>query len=460
MARTCVAALVLLVALTCAQTRVTRAAASAGAQTWLLVSDVHLDPFDRRTHPSLFGSDTNVALFRSAMAEMRRRVPDPAVVLIPGDFLAHDFARRAARNGVGAQAAAVSTMAAIANAFDRAYPRARFAIALGNNDAPCGDYHSALQSAYARSVARIWAPLVNRAGSAADFESSFAANGSYVAALPLRDLRLVVLDDVPYASPYLGDCGADGRRDPVRQDDWLARTLDATPPQMRNVVMMHVPPGYDPLATEETRGFFPWPFLTPAANAAVSGALSDPNRRVSFAIAGHAHRFDFRLAGDVPIVVFGSLSPVYHNNPAFYALDVAADGTLLDVRAFAFDEWTQSWQPARSFDAKWQVTSLDAPALAGLHQRLERDRALRRAWDASSSGWPSNWSIAWSTWGERWRIPWCAQVHLDGRFAACAGLSARAFVFRLGLVALAACAGLLLVGLAYLIARSSATSSR
>ena len=58
-------------------------------QTWLIVSDIHLNPYDALQRPSPPGSDSNLALFESTLAEMKRSVPSPAVVLIPGDFLAH-----------------------------------------------------------------------------------------------------------------------------------------------------------------------------------------------------------------------------------------------------------------------------------------------------------------------------------------------------------------------------------
>lgn len=435
--------------------RAPASAAEAAAQTWLVVSDVHLEPFDTRARPSLFGSDTNFALFRSAVAEMRRRVPDPAAVLLPGDFFAHDLVSRA-RSGASrdAETTAIATMRFVADSFARAYPRARFAVALGNNDAPCGDYRTAFGTRFAVAIARLWEPLVNRGGAAPDFVASFVRNGSYTARSPLPGTRLVVFDDVPLSSMYRGNCTGGARDGDGTAMAWLRAALAATPAGTRNVLVMHVPPGYDAFATEKTRGLFPWPFLEPSANAALIDTVTDGTNRVALVVTGHAHRFDFRLAGNVPVVVFGSLSPVYHNNPAFYALDLGAAGTPRDVRAFAFDEWTQSWQPARSFDDKWRTASLDAGALRALHRRLGRDPALRHAWDDASSGWPSNWKIAWGTWGD-WRIPWCAQVYSAGGFTNCAGLTARSAEFRALLAAIALCAGVVIAVLALLPARTS-----
>ena len=89
---------------------------------------------------------------------------------------------------------------------------------------------------------------------------------------------------------------------------------------------MHVPPGLNAFATQYVRDFIAWPFLSARYNSELPDALASPSGSVFYAIAGHTHRFDFRLAGGVPIVVLGALSPIYDNNPAYYALRLAPDG--------------------------------------------------------------------------------------------------------------------------------------
>ncbi len=427
---------------------VATAASPRAGQTWLVVSDIHLDPYLRGPNKALFGSDTNRALFRSALAAMKRAVPDPALVLLPGDFFAHSFGRRVSRNSRARSVAeeGLRTVRLIAAAFGKAFPRARFAIVLGNNDTPCGDYRTAFDTAYMAAVARAWAPLVDRGGDAPDFETSFARDGHYAMSLPLRGVRLVAIDDVPLSVFYAGNCGAYRTNGAESELRWLQTTLSATPPGVRNIVMMHVPPGYDVTTTERTRGLVTWPFLEASVNARLISVLSAPANRVAYAVAGHAHRFDFRIDGDVPILVFGSLSPIYHNNPTFYTLDVREDGAVRDIGVYAFDEWTQTWQPPRSFDAKWGTATIDAASLSSVHARLEEQPKMRRAWDAASSGWPSNQRLAWGLWDGSWRIPWCAQTSLSGGFTWCAGLVARVWLFRIT-VALAVLCGAALVAI-------------
>lgn len=409
-------------------------ATRAAHHVWLVASDIHLNPYNHSPDPALVGSDTNLTLFAAAMAEMKRHVPDPAVVLLPGDFFVHDFPKVVARRGGGVDSndAGLQTMRYVATAFARAYPRARFAIALGNNDAPCGDYRANVSDAYLRAVANIWAPLVNRDGAAPDFVSTFSRAGYYTAALPVRGLRLVVLNTVLFSSEYHGACpgGSDTSRAATDELSWLRDTLRATPGGARNVVMMHVPPGFDAFSTEFVHGYLPWAFLNSYDNDALVAALSDPDNRVAYAIAAHTHRFDVRLVGSVPMIVVGSISPVYHGNPTYYGFHMLADGSIGDIVEYPFDEWNQEWGNARSFDQKWDVAHIDAATLGHLHERLASDPALRHTWDAQSAGWPANFRTSWEMWGASWRVPWCAQSTLTGGFAQCAGIERRVVLLR------------------------------
>jgi Calcineurin-like phosphoesterase len=408
---------------------------SVRQQVWLGMSDIHLDPFDRSPFPSRYGEDANPALFYAALAQMKRAVPNPALVLLPGDFFAHHFARRArAHPGAGTpDAAGIATMRQIALALARTFPHAQFAIALGNNDAPCGDYRSTNGSAYLAAVTRIWEPLVNRGGAAPGFASSFARGGYYTAKLPLAGLRLIVLNTIAMSTEYAGNCGDDGAHSASAELTWLQSVLRSPPDDERNVVVMHIPPGFDAFATEYVHGFVAWRFLKTSYDTALVDMLTAPANRVAYAIAGHAHRFDFRLAGDVPIIVLGSISPIYDNNPAFYALHVDGN-SLRDIDVFTFDNWTQAWTPARSFARTWGVGRMDAAALSKLHERLAFDPAMRARWDEQANGWPS-YRVLRPTWTRWWRVPWCAQNLLTPDFDDCAGIARRVEVARTVLAA-------------------------
>jgi hypothetical protein len=422
------AAVVLCVVLACvaAWCAVANAANAPNDRVWLVASDIHLNPFNDAPYPVLFGTDTNLVLFRSALQTMKREVPNPALVVLPGDFFVHNFPKIAHRNRPEQtpETTGIETMRSIAHLLAQAYPNAQFAIAMGNNDAPCGDYRVDVKDPFIAAVARIWAPLVDRHNAAPGFTASFVRGGYYTVALPVRGMRMVVLNTVLFSSQFRGTCGGGGNA-AKNEMTWMNATLRATPANVRNVVMMHIPPGFDTFSTETVRGFVPWAFLQSRYNSSLIDALSNPSNRVAYALAGHMHRFDFRIVDGVPLVVFGSISPVYRNNPAFYAMHVTPDGSLADIDAYAFDEWTQAWTPARSFDRAWNVDRIDAVSLGRIHARLEGDPALRSAWDRASSGWPSNPHIMWAVWGRFWRVPWCAQTVLAGGFAQCAHIEHR-----------------------------------
>lgn len=399
-----------------------RAATVRTERPWLVVSDIHLDLFDSSNRPSAYAFDTNRALFVSAVVRMKRAAPNPAVVLLPGDFLMHDFAAQARRHDVKPDEAALRSMGWIAEKLERAFPRARFAIALGNNDVPCGDYKSANGSAYLAAVARIWAPLIDRGGAAPDFVSSFSLGGYYATRLSGANLRLIVLNTVPLSTEYRGNCGAGVLDNAPRQFAWLSKTLADTRPGTRNVLMMHIPPGFDAFSTDYLHALVAWRFLSARYDDALVDALDASSDHVAYAIAGHTHRFDFRVAGDVPVLVFGALSPIYANNPSFYVLRVRPNGSLRDIDVHAFDEADGRWVDFGSFDRAWGLRGVDVASLDGLRARLAKRAALRREWYRQSGAWPSDEGIDDGTWTARWRVSWCAQDLLVRDFGRCAGI--------------------------------------
>jgi hypothetical protein len=130
---------------------------------------------------------------------------------------------------------------------------------------------------------------------------------------------------------------------------------------------------------------------------------------------------------------------------------VDANGDITDIDEFAYDEWSQEWQPPRSFDEKWNVAGFNAKSLVAIHAQLENDPDLRREWDAQSAGWPSNMHAAWALWRRFWRVPWCAQTITGHGFTSCAHLEQRVTVLIVavaaGLCVAAAIAGAVIVAI-------------
>jgi len=143
-------------------------ASSAFGGKFLSISDIHFNPFadpalvakleaadvsqwdaifasSTVTAFSTYGSDVNDPLLRSALAEMQKRLPSPAFVLISGDFLAHKFDKAYQQYATDKSPAAYSafvtkTVAYVASALRKTYPGVRIYPTLGNNDSDCGEY--------------------------------------------------------------------------------------------------------------------------------------------------------------------------------------------------------------------------------------------------------------------------------------------------------------------------------
>jgi sphingomyelin phosphodiesterase acid-like 3 len=368
-----------------------RAAVAQTSSRWLFVSDIHLEATPGRRRPASYGHDTNRALFATALREMRDVVPDPPVVVVSGDLLAHDMDRPHA----------IETAVFIAHAFDRTFPRAQFILTLGNEDSNCGDYAIAPNSEFLRAVARAWEPLVNRRGAAPQFMRTFSHDGFYVSALPVNEARAVVIDDVFWSPRYRSGCGPAGD---VADAAFAELQRALAPSKTKQWVFMHIPPGIDVFSTTHvTHRIVVVPFLNPRPRAQLTTLLADPARNVAIAVAGHTHKFAYRIIGaserkPVPLLLVPALSPIFRNAPSFLTADVARDGAITRVEEYSY------------LDRRWQddgglrslgVPALTGEALRGLQNRLASDRALRARYaqlyvgDAAPEFNESNWRSYW-----------------------------------------------------------------
>ena len=382
-------------------------------QQWLVVSDIHFDPFASNAEPSGYGSDSNAALLDSALARMRAVEAHPAVVVLVGDLLAHHFAARARRYGARPEDAALNAMRAIATRFSKAYPGTPFIVALGNNDDYCGDYRSESRGSYQRDLARIWSPLVARANPRNTFDASFVHGGYYSVEVGRPRVRVLVLNDVPWSIFARGSCDSSRARLAADERAWFARKLAQG---RATVIVGHIPPGVDAGATAILRGLWKVPFLKSADEHALERGIDSGG--VRFALFGHTHRFDLRAVGAVPAIIAGSISPVYGNNPAFYTLSLDGAGNPIDVRATYYDEVRGRWRSARSLDRAFGVTRMNRATFAQIHASIAADTRVRARWEAQAVSWSS---VAMPS----WRYAWCAQNVRSRGYMRCAGLGWR-----------------------------------
>jgi len=403
-----VALLAALVAVAAVLAAPAQAAGPRAATTpWLLVSDVHFDPFAgadaarvarlqaapvRRWGsllaggaPSPWGQDTNATLLASSLRAMRRAAPDPPVVLIAGDLLAHDFQQTYEKLAPDASPADYrafvdKTIAYLAVAFGAAYPRAQFVVTLGNEDAYCGDYEVAPDSPFLLRAARAWRPLVNRRGRAPGFVRSFRHLGAYTARLPIPGLRAVAFDDVFWSTEYDDACGTPGTDPAAGQAGWLRDAVAGLRPGERAWLVTHIPPGIDVYATLQGSGA-PVPLLTPVGESAIEHAVG--GGRVPAVVFGHLHMSTYRVHGTTPMLGLPSISPVFDNNPAFTTARVRRDGTIADftVHALNLGEAAPAWRREYRFRDAYDLPAFDAASLRTLTQRLATDAGMRHAYE-------------------------------------------------------------------------------
>lgn len=410
---------------------------------WLLATDLHVEPGRGGPVPAAYATDTNWALLNSTVTQMRRVDPAPQVVILTGDFLAHHFPANVPL--------AERTMARIVQTFNAAFPHAQFVIAAGNNDDPCGDYRATPGSAYFTYVAHLWAPLVNRNGAAPDFEKNFGQYGWYTARLP-GGLRAIALNSV-YWSVVYRRCGNYHPDAPQQQLRWFKHSLDSPGSAARSVVVMHIPPGVDPHSTLITHRLLIVPYWAAGLSQSFTQILARHAAAITFAVSGHTHRDDFRLFGNVPMLLAPSVSPVYDNNPSFLRLDVGGDGTLLDYQPYFYDEWNGNWQRAPSFDETFGVNAFSASALASIHARLAADPELRARWARMFMAQSGDRQITSGT----WRTYWCAQTEPAAGYVGCAGLGRRVELLP---IAVAGVVALVTAGLALLAVRLARARTR
>jgi hypothetical protein len=387
------------------------AASATPAAPWLFVSDVHLDPLEKNQRPSYRGEDTNEPLLKSALAAMKRADPAPPVVVISGDFLGHGFENRYVK----------TTMAHLARAFGEAFPSAQFILALGNEDSPCGDYYAGPNPQFLRETAAAWEPLVNRNGAAPGFLQTFSRDGFYTAKLPLPGLRAVVVDDVFWARRFRSGCGA-GNSDGATEQ--LADLERALPPGDRDKtwVVLHIPPGVDAFSTIHiVHHLVVVPFLDSAPQNRLLSILGDRRRNVSLLVAGHTHKFAFRLidpdgGNSIPVLLVPAISPIFGNNPMFLTVRVAAGGAIGAIEEHAYDDDHEQWYDAGG-SKDLGLEGFSGAALANLRSRLAESQDLRatfaRLYDG---GAPPEISV------RNWRGYWCAIESMsDTAYRTCMG---------------------------------------
>ncbi len=396
---------------------------AAPAADLLMLSDVHFDPmadprlvdrlaaaepqewraiFEQSGDAGLgrYGRDTNWPLLRAALAQMRATLPDPALVILPGDFLAHGF--RGAFNAAASDHSDAAyrvfvrkTMEFVALQLRQAFPAAPILPTLGNNDDICGDYRLQPDGPFLADTLPILRALAGGAGEPG-FDRDWPSHGNYHATLP--GLRVLFLNTVFFSRNYQNACGAAGDPDPGEATlAWLEGELEAARQAQQHVwLVYHIPPGVDGFATLH-KGSCP-DAITPMWKEAYAEPFAGLLRRyadiVAASFGGHTHMDDFRLIGDPGgyyafALITPALSPIFGQNPAFRTVSWDADGGVLDQTTYELANLFETgagvparWRAEYTFTREWSLPRVDLPSLERLYSAIGDTPELRDRWHA------------------------------------------------------------------------------
>jgi len=452
--------IVLLLAFLVALPLVASGSGKSGEGSFLIVSDLHFDPFadpslvnrlasadyrqweqilesSGRSGMGSYGRDAPYPLLKSALEAMRDRDPAPDLILFGGDFLAHDFRGQYDKYAHDKSDAAYrlfveKTIRFLALMFDSRFPSVPIMPTLGNNDADCGDYGVAPGGAFLKMFADVWAPLVARGGSPAPFLDTFPVGGYYNVANPaIKGYRIIALNANLF-SPKARNCGPDGDDHGTEELGWLDWNLYRT--RLGNGkawVIYHEPVGVDVYSSLTGGGICHGKvtmMLKDNYGAMLLQTLEKNARVVSASFAGHTHMDDFRLdlKGGEPKFfthITPSVSPVFGNNPAFQRFIFDRDsGTIRDFSTYVLANfatarnvsdarWEMEYDFAKTYGRKEYTTA----ALNSLYAELLEQKALRDSfirYYASGTGG--------ITTGENLKALLCGIGNMDAdSFAAC-----------------------------------------
>jgi sphingomyelin phosphodiesterase acid-like 3 len=340
------------------------------------------------------GVDTPYALLRSSLRQMQSRVAHAQFITVSGDLIAHAFTCRyravlPALNPAAYQDLVVKTIRFVVEQLHVTFPGIPIYVALGNNDTACGDYRMDTDSSYLSETAQVIASTLPVAEQKQVLRQ-FRTGGYYsvTMALPMRDTRLIVVNDIFLSKKY-NTCK--GAPDPLPADaemTWLQEQLEQARRHGQRVwVMGHIPPGIDVYSTlskfrDVCGGQPPDTFL---ATDRMTDLLVHAADIVKLGIFAHTHMDEFRLLEparpdvayptSVAVKMVPSISPVDGNNPSFMIAQVNPSTAMLQdyEEIAASDHNGDAWASEYDYGHAYHEASFSPGALGHLIAEFKDD---------------------------------------------------------------------------------------
>ncbi|WP_421725108.1 metallophosphoesterase [Bauldia sp.] len=393
--------------------------------TFAIVTDIHFDPFDPPdiaktlvdADPSdwaahfaalddqkaaQWGSDTNYALFASALGAIAKTTADVDFVIMPGDFLSHGFPEDVAKI-FGNDADTIHPILAektalfVADALAKAMPDKPILFALGNTDSNCGDYEIEPGGAFLSATRDMVRRFAGADRLAADFDQTYDAGGYYTARHPtVANTVIIVINDILWSPKYANRCGADGDAAGQVQMDWLSKTLAVRKAAGERVwIVHHIPLGMDSYSTEhskaETCPAKVIPHLRASFSAQLLALVAEYADIIDVSFSGHIHTDDFRVVVDADgheiaaDKISPAISPIFGQNPGFQVFTYdPATGVPTDYTTYHLTDLPDvttsnpgTWREEYVFSAAYGLGPYSTQSVAALWNGLDEPGHVR-----------------------------------------------------------------------------------
>lgn len=410
-------------------------AATQPTPQFVIASDLHFNPFfdpaivkrlaatpPRQWEPIFNRSklaaysqnhqDTNWLLLQSSLDAMHKTLPNPPLVMITGDLLAHNFPAsfRSATGDTNREhyrAFVRKTVTFLGWELQKRFPGAQMLLTPGNNDDECGDYDVEADGPFLGDTAELTRKL---ARSGPEVARDWSELGSYsVAPRAIPGIRILSVNSVFFSNKYqsasLGHaCATVDSTAAERTFTWLETELAQARAGNKKVwLMFHIPPGIDGFSTlmNVRRLLFTAqphdvcrsaivPMWRPEWTARFIAILTKYQDTIVATFAGHDHTDDFRSipsAGPAGFVIIDPpISPIYGQNPSFRVVGYRGDGTLADHTTLyltnlkaAGKDVPGEWAKEYSFVEEWKGPP-NAPTLDHVNSQIQAEPGMRDRW--------------------------------------------------------------------------------
>jgi len=345
------------------------------------------------------GEDTSYPLLQSSMQAVRAYADGAIFATVSGDLIAHAFDCKYSAVFPHAspgdyRAFVEKTVGYVIEELSGALPGVPVYVALGNNDSDCGEYrldaHSEFLSVIGGEATGAAYPSSERMSSL----KGFSEGGYYSVNLPapVRNARLLVLNDLFMSSKYATCAGKADTTAAAEQLAWLERQLASARANKEKVwVMGHIPPGIDVHATvTKMRDLCgdarPKMFLSSEKMADELVEFSDV---VELAIFAHTHMDEVRIlraedgvprtvpTKSVAVKMVPSISPIDGNAPSFTVARVdRSSAALVDYRVFAASNQTgvdATWREEYDYGQTYREAEFSAASVSQLIAGFQAD---------------------------------------------------------------------------------------